>query len=77
VWATHYAPAADLFEQQKLKLNDIAWKSKPSWYIVAKADRTVHPDPSVSWQSAWGRANRRDEQQPRHYGSPSLTLSLT
>jgi pimeloyl-ACP methyl ester carboxylesterase len=43
-WATHYAPAADLFEQQKLKLNDIAWKSKPSWYIVAKADRTVHPD---------------------------------
>jgi len=44
VWATHYAPAADLFEQQKLKLNDIAWKSKPSWYIVAKADRTVHPD---------------------------------
>src|SRR5713226_451204 len=44
VWATHYAPAADLFEQQKLKLNDIAWKSKPSWFIVAKADRTVHPD---------------------------------
>ena len=44
VWATHYAPAADLFEQQKLKPNDIAWKSKPSWYIVAKNDRTVHPD---------------------------------
>jgi hypothetical protein len=21
-----------------------AWKSKPSWYIVAKNDRTVHPD---------------------------------
>ena len=44
VWATHYAPAADLFEQQKLKPNDIAWKSKPSWFIVAKNDRTVHPD---------------------------------
>jgi pimeloyl-ACP methyl ester carboxylesterase len=44
VWATHYAPAADLFEQQKLEPNDIAWKSKPSWYIVAKNDRTVHPD---------------------------------
>ena len=41
VWATHYAPAADLFEQ---KLDGIAWKSKPSWYIVAKADRAVHPD---------------------------------
>ena len=22
----------------------IAWKSKPSWYIVANNDRTVHPD---------------------------------
>ena len=21
-----------------------AWRSKPSWYIVAKNDRTVHPD---------------------------------
>jgi len=42
VWATHYAPVADLFEQQKLE--NVAWKSKPSWFIVAKNDRTVHPD---------------------------------
>jgi pimeloyl-ACP methyl ester carboxylesterase len=42
VWATHYAPVADLFEQQNL--DQVAWKSKPSWYIVAKEDRTVHPD---------------------------------
>ncbi len=21
-----------------------AWRSKPSWYIVGKNDRTVHPD---------------------------------
>ena len=42
VWATHYAPVADLFEQQKLE--NAAWKSKPSWFIVAKNDRTVHPD---------------------------------
>jgi pimeloyl-ACP methyl ester carboxylesterase len=42
VWATHYAPVADLFQQQKL--DHVAWKSKPSWYIVAKQDRTVHPD---------------------------------
>ena len=34
-------PAADLFNQ---KLDGTAWKSKPSWYIVAKNDRTVHPD---------------------------------
>jgi pimeloyl-ACP methyl ester carboxylesterase len=43
VWATHYAPAADLFQQQQ-KVDGHAWKSKPSWFIVAKADRTVHPD---------------------------------
>src|SRR3954449_8176724 len=42
VWATHYAPVADLFQQQKL--TSIAWKSKPSWYLVAQQDHTVHPD---------------------------------
>jgi len=41
VWATHYAPAADLFSRNA---PGIAWKSKPSWYIVAKKDRTVQPD---------------------------------
>jgi pimeloyl-ACP methyl ester carboxylesterase len=41
VWATHFAPAADLFEQ---KIEGTAWKSKPSWYIVAKNDNTVHPE---------------------------------
>jgi pimeloyl-ACP methyl ester carboxylesterase len=41
VWATHYAPAADLFDQ---KMEGTAWKSKPSWFIVAKSDRTVHPE---------------------------------
>src|ERR1700680_301070 len=43
VWATHYAPAVDLFQQQQ-KVDGRAWKSKPSWFIVAKNDRTVHPD---------------------------------
>jgi len=41
VWATHYAPAVDLFNG---KIEAAAWKSKPSWYIVAKNDRTVHPE---------------------------------
>ena len=41
VWATHFAPAADLFNQ---KVDGAAWKTKPSWYIVAKNDRTVHPE---------------------------------
>jgi pimeloyl-ACP methyl ester carboxylesterase len=41
VWATHYAPAADLFNKNA---PGTAWKSKPSWYIVANNDQTVHPD---------------------------------
>ena len=41
VWATHFAPAADLFSRNA---PGIAWKSKPSWYIVANNDRTVQPD---------------------------------
>jgi pimeloyl-ACP methyl ester carboxylesterase len=41
VWATQGAPDVDLFNQ---KLEGTAWRSKPSWYIVAKNDRTVHPE---------------------------------
>lgn len=38
VWATRFAPAADLFNQ---RLDGTAWRSKPSCYIVAKNDRNV------------------------------------
>ncbi len=41
VWATQIAPAADLFGQQ---IEGTAWRSKPSWYIVAKHDRTAPPE---------------------------------
>ena len=44
VWATHYAPVYNLFQQQKLSADKIAWRSKPSWYILATQDHTVHPD---------------------------------
>jgi pimeloyl-ACP methyl ester carboxylesterase len=40
-WATHYAPAADLFEQ---KHDGVAWRSKPSSFIVATKDGAVHPE---------------------------------
>jgi pimeloyl-ACP methyl ester carboxylesterase len=42
VWSTHFAPALDLFTQKPL--DGVAWRSKPSWYIVATQDRTVHPE---------------------------------
>src|SRR5689334_22005795 len=50
VWATHYAPVFNLFDQRlactaaKLDANCIGWKSKPSWYVLATKDHTVHPD---------------------------------
>ena len=41
VWATHFAPAAELFTRNA---PGTAWKSKPSWYVVAMKDRTVQPE---------------------------------
>jgi len=41
VWATQGVPVPDLFNQ---KHNGVAWRTKPSWYVVGAKDRTVHPD---------------------------------
>ena len=41
VWATQGVPVPDLFTQ---KHDGVAWKSKPSWYIVGAKDRTGPPD---------------------------------
>jgi pimeloyl-ACP methyl ester carboxylesterase len=34
-------PSSDLFVQ---KAEGTAWRFKPSWYVVANNDRTVHPE---------------------------------
>ena len=41
VWATQAVPDANLFNE---KVDGTAWRSKPSWYIVANNDHTVNPD---------------------------------
>ena len=41
VWATQTVPVPDLFTQ---KHDGVSWKTKPSWYIVGKQDRTVPPE---------------------------------
>ena len=41
VWATQAAPDAQLFASNA---EGVAWRSKPSWYIRASNDHTVHPD---------------------------------
>jgi pimeloyl-ACP methyl ester carboxylesterase len=40
VLVTHFAPAADIFQRNA---PGVAWKTKPSHYIVATNDRTVQP----------------------------------
>jgi pimeloyl-ACP methyl ester carboxylesterase len=41
LWATHAPPATDLLKQ---KGHGVAWESKPSSYLIAKNDRTLHPE---------------------------------
>jgi pimeloyl-ACP methyl ester carboxylesterase len=41
VWATQGAPAANIFAHDA---PGVAWKTKPSWYIVGKNDHTVNPE---------------------------------
>ena len=41
VWATSFAPDATLFSK---KVDGTGWRLKPSWYIVAKHDQSVHPE---------------------------------
>jgi pimeloyl-ACP methyl ester carboxylesterase len=54
VWATHYAPAADLFTKQA---PGVAWKSKPSctsWPTRTKLSTQIS---NVSWQNVWEPAH--------------------
>ena len=35
---------SQLFPDCSYGVEGTAWRSKPSWYIVGKSDRTVHPE---------------------------------
>ena len=41
VWATAWPPSVELFSHN---VPGVAWRTKPSWYIVGKNDQAVHPD---------------------------------
>ncbi len=47
VWATANPPAATLFAHNA---PGVAWRIKPSWYIVANNDQSVHPE--LEWAAA-------------------------
>jgi len=65
IWATHFAPAADLFTQ---KLDGVAWRSKPSSYIVATHRAT---GVRTLFGEAHGRHHDRGRQQSRPHAVPS------
>ena len=41
VWAVHTVPTLNLFNE---KAPGTAWRTKPTWFIVAKNDKTVNPE---------------------------------
>ena len=47
-------------------ISEPAWKTKPSWYLVATEDQMIPPDAQRRMSQARGRDGRRGQGQPRH-----------
>lgn len=74
VWATQGAPRAELFGA---KTDNIAWKTKPSWYIVAKQDHTINPDLERFMAQRMGAtAVEADTSHVPMLSSPALVLDI-
>jgi pimeloyl-ACP methyl ester carboxylesterase len=74
VWATHVAPAADLFSRNA---PGIAWRSKPSWYVVASNDHTVQPDLQRFLAKRMGASTyEADSSHVVMLSQPSLVLDV-
>jgi pimeloyl-ACP methyl ester carboxylesterase len=74
VWATQGAPAADLFNQ---KIDGTAWRSKPSWYIVANNDRSVHPELERFCAQRMGATTyQADSSHVPMLSNPSLVIDV-
>jgi pimeloyl-ACP methyl ester carboxylesterase len=74
VWATHIPPDAGLFNA---KVGGTAWRSKPSWYIVANNDRTVQPDLERSAAKRMGaRTYDVDSSHVAMLSQPGLVLEV-
>src|SRR5467141_1067333 len=74
VWATHMVPVADLFDQ---RVEGTAWKSKPSWYIVATKDRTVNPELERFVAKRMGAATTElDSSHVPMLSNPKLVLDV-
>ena len=67
VWATQYAPDAGLFSRNA---EGVAWRSKPSWYIRATQDHTVHPDLERFVAERMGATTYNVDSEPRPHALP-------
>ena len=47
-----------------------AWKSLPSWFLVAEGDQAIPPDAERQFAAAHGRDHGRGRDQPRRDGLP-------
>ena len=76
VWATHYAPVGRSVPTTKASTDSVAWRTKPSWYILATKDHTVHPE-LQRWVSKRMGSTHRGGQQPRSMLSkPELVIDV-
>jgi pimeloyl-ACP methyl ester carboxylesterase len=74
VWAVHGVPVPDLLSQ---KMEGTAWKTKPSWYIVAKRDGTVHPDLERFYAKRMGATTYEvDSSHVAMLSKPSFVLDV-
>ena len=74
VWATQGVPATNLFDQ---KVEGTAWRSKPSWYIVARNDRTVQPELQRFAAKRMGATiYETDSSHVRMLSQPSVVLDV-
>ncbi len=74
VWATQMVPVIDIFDQ---KVEGTAWKSKPSWYIVATKDRTVNPELERFVAKRMGAATTElDSSHVPMLSNPKLVLDV-
>jgi len=74
VWATQGVPDADLFNQ---KMDGTAWRSKPSWYIVGRNDRAVHPELQRFFAKRMGATTHEtDSSHVPMLSKPSLVIDV-
>jgi pimeloyl-ACP methyl ester carboxylesterase len=75
-WNLHLLYCQDVLVSG-ITLKGAAWKAKPSWYVVAKHDRTVHPDPQRFVAKRMGATTiEADSSHVPMLSQPSLVIDV-